>query len=88
MGVILTDMSQLTGRERPHVSGFRHRRIRDFQALPYDWGELTGVDVMHLKQAVRAKLDGNPDGRVPRGGVETVDLRQDRVQVRLPVLAS
>jgi len=78
MGVILTDMSQLTGRERPHVSGFRHRRIRDFQALPYDWGELTGVDVMHLKQAVRAKLDG----------VETVDLRQDRVQVRLPVLAS
>jgi hypothetical protein len=27
-------------------------------------------------------------GRVPRGGVGTVDLRQDRVQVRRPVLAS
>jgi len=28
------------------------------------------------------------EGRVPRGGVGTVDLRQDRVQVRRPVLAS
>ena len=27
-------------------------------------------------------------GRVPRGGVGTVDPRQDQVQVRLPVLAS
>lgn len=27
-------------------------------------------------------------GRVPRGGVGTVDPRQDRVQVRRPVLAS
>lgn len=56
----MTDTAQLTGRKRPHVSGFRHRRIRDFQALPYGWGELTGVDVSHLKQAVRAILDENP----------------------------
>ncbi|MEE4455152.1 hypothetical protein V2S85_26260 [Novosphingobium resinovorum] len=27
-------------------------------------------------------------GRVPQGGVGTVDPRQDRVQVRLPMLAS
>jgi len=31
---------------------------------------------------------GSMRGRVPRGGVGTVDLRQDRVQVRRPVLAS
>lgn len=30
----------------------------------------------------------NNPGRVPWGGVGTVDLRQDRVRVRRPVLAS
>ncbi|EJU10765.1 hypothetical protein LH128_22250 [Sphingomonas sp. LH128] len=37
--------------------------------------------------ATTARLKSMP-GRVPRGGVGTVDLRQDQVQVRRPVLAS
>ncbi|MGA1853845.1 MULTISPECIES: hypothetical protein [Sphingobium] len=47
------------GRKRPLSSGFRNRRIRDFQTLPYSWDRLTAVDVDHLKGIVCARLQEN-----------------------------
>ena len=56
------------------------------QALSADMG----IPISELVQSIRGgspSLQGTWVGRVPRGGVGTVDPRQDRVRIRRPELA-
>jgi hypothetical protein len=47
--------SNTTGTTRSSRSGYRHRRVRDANALPLGWRHLTRVDVERLKSTVDAQ---------------------------------